>query len=347
MNSLKEKLKDALMKADFEAVARLALDSKKVLSILISFTYDKEDLLCWRAIEATGKAAGVLVEESPSAVRNIVQRLIWSVSEESGGIGWSAPEMLGEIVRNSPQVFADIPPIILSFHEEENFLKGVLWAMGRIAESGTDNVKGCSDLCLKSLDHHDPLVRGLAVYTGSRLGSQEITEKIKDMIYDEGRFTIYENHNLVEKTVGDAAKMALQRQGQIHDDKIKCKGRGKPRVREDKEEKASCPFCGELFKMPEEIKTETGSFIGGRCDCGAVYACDPTGHNVGEAYLDALTYASEGDWSRFGSLNPDENYREAVFNYDLRTHRLQKIRDIRRDYSGKIIFIKVEIKNDK
>lgn len=120
----------------------------------------------------------------------------------------------------------------------------------------------------------------------------------------------------------------------------------KPRVREDKDETAKCPFCKELLATPGDIKTETGEFIGGRCGCGAVYACDPTGHNVGEAYLDALTYACGEDWECFNSLDPEKNYREAVFNYDIRTHRLQDIKDIRRDYSGKIIFIHVG-KNDK
>lgn len=113
------------------------------------------------------------------------------------------------------------------------------------------------------------------------------------------------------------------------------------KIREDKDEGAKCPFCATLIKAPEEIKTESGGFIGGKCGCGAVYVCDPTGHNVGEAYLDALTYACGGDWMKFDSLNSGETYSEAVFNYDLRTHKLWEIRDARRDYSRKIIFIKL------
>lgn len=112
-------------------------------------------------------------------------------------------------------------------------------------------------------------------------------------------------------------------------------------MREDKDEAARCPFCNEALKLPGTIKTETGAFIGGRCACGAVYACDPTGHNVGEAYLDALTCASEGDWNKVGSLDPETNYKEAIFNYDPRTHQLKEIRDIRRDHSGKIVFVKI------
>jgi len=115
----------------------------------------------------------------------------------------------------------------------------------------------------------------------------------------------------------------------------------KPRVREDKDETARCPFCKLFLRSPEEIKTVSGGFIGGRCECGAVYVCDPTGHNVGEAYVDALAYAYGEDWAGFGSLKADEGYREAVFNYDLRTNRLWEVKDIRRDYSAKIIFVKV------
>jgi hypothetical protein len=115
----------------------------------------------------------------------------------------------------------------------------------------------------------------------------------------------------------------------------------KHRIREDKDETAKCPFCAAMIRAPEEIKTEAGGFIGGRCGCGAVYVCDPTGHNVGEAYLDALTYACGGNITKFDSLNSGENYREAVFNYDMRAHKLWESKDVRRDYSCKMIFITV------
>lgn len=115
----------------------------------------------------------------------------------------------------------------------------------------------------------------------------------------------------------------------------------KPRIREDKDETAKCPFCSAGIKAPEEIQGEAGSLLGGKCGCGAVYVCDPTGHNVGEAYLDALMYASGENILTFDSLGGGEEYREAVFNYDMRAHALREIKDIRRDYSCKIVFVKV------
>lgn len=115
----------------------------------------------------------------------------------------------------------------------------------------------------------------------------------------------------------------------------------KPGLRRERDEGAVCPFCDELLKVPEDIKTEMGEFTGGKCECGAVYAYDPTGHNVGEAYLDALSFACSEDWSILNTLTPGDDYKEAVFNYDLRTHRFTTIKDIRRDFSGKIVFVKI------
>ncbi|MGD0885601.1 MAG: DVU0298 family protein [Thermodesulfovibrionales bacterium] len=210
MASLREEIKEALHAVDFERVARCALENKKVFSILISLTYDKEALLCWRAIEAMGRAAGVVAKKNPSVVRNIVQRLLWSVREESGGIGWSAPEMLGEIVRNSPEAFSDVPPLIFSFHEEEMFLKGVLWAMGRLAEAGINPVAGAADLAVQYLDHKDPLVRSLALLAISRMNIPEVRDKVKALTADEARLRMYEDSEIIEKTVGNIATRTLQ-----------------------------------------------------------------------------------------------------------------------------------------
>jgi hypothetical protein len=207
--SLKEEITESLETADFERVGRLALEHKQVFRILISLAYDKEELLCWRAIEAMGVAAAVVGRKDPSVVRNVVQRLLWSMRDESGGIGWSAPEMLGEVVINNPQTCADIPPIILSFHEEESFLKGVLWSVGRITDAGINGMEGSFEVVTRALDHKDPLVRGLALYAVPKFRIDEVAGRVRGMVGDEGRCRIYKNHELVTTKVGDIAKVVL------------------------------------------------------------------------------------------------------------------------------------------
>ena len=210
---LKKEVQQALRDADFERVARLALENRKVLGILISLSFDKDDVLCWRAIEAMGiAAAAVAKEQDPAIVRNMVRRIIWSAREESGGMGWSAPELLGEIVHGSPRAFTDIPSIIFSLHTEDEegvFLKGVLRALARMAEVDVGDVDGAHELVLQSLDDDDPRTRGLAVLAAAGLDYSDAVSKLEEMSVDAGRFLKYENGALVDTTVGDEARAAL------------------------------------------------------------------------------------------------------------------------------------------
>ncbi len=59
----------------------------------------------------------------------------------------------------------------------------------------------------------------------------------------------------------------------------------------------------------------------GSCSCGAVYACDATGHNLGSAFIEALVFGCNMDWDLAWGLLPGEDYLEKlVEKYDLQTH---------------------------
>ena len=209
--SLKHELVEALLERDEVRIARLALSDKRTFAKLIALAYRKDELLCWRAIEAIGAAARAVAAEDKAAVRNVVQRILWSAREESGGMGWSAPELLAEIVIAAPNAFPDIPPIIVSLHsedEEKVFLKGVLRAVGRMGESGITDIPGSEELIRKSLAHEDTEVRGLAVWAARRAGVSA-PEAMRRLAQDEGELTIYEDGELVGATVGELAREAL------------------------------------------------------------------------------------------------------------------------------------------
>ena len=97
-------------------------------------------------------------------------------------------------------------------------------------------------------------------------------------------------------------------------------------VRGNTDNSINCPFCEQPISEPLEIKTSFGStFTGGKCGCGAVYVFDRGGHNLGDAYVDALAYACNNDWDKAWSLIPDEDYEVREFSYDRRRHRLKSI----------------------
>ncbi|MEW6214994.1 MAG: PBS lyase, partial [Nitrospirota bacterium] len=86
---------------------------------------------------------------------------------------------------------------------------------------------------------------------------------------------------------------------------------------------ARCPFCGCMIDIPHEIRTALGNnILGGKCECGAVYVFDRSGHNLGQAFVDALNFACEGKYGNPWDMIPEEDYQEVLLYYDWRTHTL-------------------------
>jgi hypothetical protein len=91
----------------------------------------------------------------------------------------------------------------------------------------------------------------------------------------------------------------------------------------DPVKKPACPFCGSpLIEGPKELRTRrAGEMPVGSCSCGAVYACDETGHNLGSAMIEALVFGCDMDWDLAWGLEPEKDYlQEIVENYDLKNH---------------------------
>ena len=121
------------------------------------------------------------------------------------------------------------------------------------------------------------------------------------------------------------------------------------RWRREREDKSAlteprCPFCSEVFERPCDIPTELSFFYGGRCRCGAVYGCDPTGRNLGEVFADTLAFACDDDWDRAKELEEGKDYQIKELEYSPGEHRLlpggrgyQGIRRVR----AKLIFLRI------
>jgi hypothetical protein len=86
--------------------------------------------------------------------------------------------------------------------------------------------------------------------------------------------------------------------------------------------KPTCPFCGMSIERPKELEVRMPTEMPvGSCSCGAVYACDVTGHNLGTALIDALVFGCSGDWDLAWDLLPEDDYLEKmVENYDHESH---------------------------
>ena len=207
----KKEVSKLLKEKKYGELIKLSLNNKKILSILISLSYDKKNPISWRAIESTGLITGKMSKSNPKLVRNVAGRLLWMIRDESGGIGWSAPEILGEIVRNCPILCADIAPVIVSFHQEKILTTGVLWAIGRIGKANTEMVDYAVPIVLNYLHNTDNKIRGYAARALGEIGTSEIIKELEKLKNDSASIPFYENGELKQKTIGKIAEEAIEK----------------------------------------------------------------------------------------------------------------------------------------
>lgn len=218
---MKRTIQQALEQNDLDAVAALVQQRKRALSQLIRIAYDKETLAGWRAIKAIGRAAKLLVETDEEFLRMTVRRLLWSLSDESGGIGWAAPEILGEIVSADPGKFSDIIPLIAEVYwvEERVFRPGVVYALTRIAEVAPELVADYQKIIIQSLTDKEALVKINALELVERLWDvarmnniwtleyrERISGLINNMEKDNKVAWVYLNDRFIDYGVGEIAR---------------------------------------------------------------------------------------------------------------------------------------------
>ena len=105
-----------------------------------------------------------------------------------------------------------------------------------------------------------------------------------------------------------------------------------------------CPFCGQKVGRASHTPVrKMNEFPVGRCQCGAVYTCDATGHNVGAAIVETLVYACNDNADFAWELMPEDDYLTGrIENYDEISHRVVAEKNIDgRAVRGVLYFIRL------
>ncbi|MFN3740229.1 MAG: DVU0298 family protein [Thermodesulfovibrionales bacterium] len=313
---MKEKIKEYLLKGDFDRIAKLG-EPGRIVRALISLSYDKTQEIAWKSIEAIGRIVYLASKERPDFGGEIIRRLLWSIRDEAGGIGWSSPEIIGEIVRNDPSRYHDIPKILWSFMDEEFLRKGIIWAMGRIGEVAPELVYFASPyLKLIAGNDTDIEMRFYAKWALCKMGEEFESKEpgdIKVVIYDNGELKDIPFSELV--TCKKAVRI-IERRGELfsHEDFLSTD-----------RQSLRCPFCDSPVDRPGELKNGFADVLGGRCRCGALYAYDPSGRALGEVLMDSLAILCKGDYNKAVSLEEGKDYLVKFFMYEPYMNRLSGI----------------------
>ena len=139
---LKKMIREILAQDDLERALQqiLVFRENSVVGPLISLFCSKDPLVKGKAVSALGVVVRQITDKEPESGRIIMRRLMWSLNDESGGIGWGAPEAMGEIMARC-ELLADEYHKILSSYivPGANYLeipalqRGALWGIMRLA----------------------------------------------------------------------------------------------------------------------------------------------------------------------------------------------------------------------
>ncbi len=214
MDKSRQQLIQFLESNDLMSAAALVKQNRRRLSHLVRLAYDKETLTGWRAIKAIGIAAKAIVDQEYPFLRETIRKLLWSLSDESGGIGWSAPEIVGEIVCSDPERFQDIIPILSGIYdiEEEVFRPGILYALSRVAEERSDLIIPYKDLAIRALGDKNPLVRYFGLEVISRIKGRMTVQNndvvdgyMRKLVADTAEVWVYKDYNFFSIQIAEAA----------------------------------------------------------------------------------------------------------------------------------------------
>ncbi len=166
--------------AAIDQLAQMKL--RRVINPLISFFCSGNELLRWRAVTVTGALISIMADEAIEDARVMMRRLMWTLNDESGGIGWGAPETMGEAMSRNQKLAGEYAAILVSYLNPcGNFLehpllqRGVLWGIGRLANSRRQSAREAAPYLGSFMESRDPIHRGLAAWSACALApSREI-----------------------------------------------------------------------------------------------------------------------------------------------------------------------------
>jgi HEAT repeat protein len=147
-----------------------------------------------------------------------MRRFMWSLNDESGGIGWGAPEAMGEVMACHEGLAREYGHILVAFMREEGFYlelellqRGLMWGIGRLAQVRPSLLrqKNAATYLLPYLRSADGAVRGLAAWALGLLQAKEAIPGLEQLLSDPGELRQYIKRAFVAETVGSLAQKAL------------------------------------------------------------------------------------------------------------------------------------------
>lgn len=211
---MKQTLYQCLLREDFPAALTDLLEvperypERRLINPLLSFLYNREPLVKWRAVTAIGQVTARLAARHREEARIIIRRLMWNLNDESGGIGWGSPEAMGEILARDGRLAGEYHAILCSYIipggnylEHEGLQPGALWGVGRMARSSAALAEDAAGYLFPYLASENADIRGHAAWAALPLDDNNLQSALRSLQSDRSELTLYRDGRLEKITI--------------------------------------------------------------------------------------------------------------------------------------------------
>ncbi len=196
-----------------------ALPLKLTINAMIPKVLETEPRLKWHAVTITGNLIGKLGRDSIEDARIIIRRLLWNLTEESGGCPIGTPELIGEALANNKTLAREYINLLISmiipegnYLEFELLLCGVIWGIGRVAGVNPELTKEAVPYLKSFLNSENPVLRGYSCWALKKIGvvfNGDALE-INCAINDDSLVDLYSDNKFYKYKVSTLAKQLIQ-----------------------------------------------------------------------------------------------------------------------------------------
>ncbi len=132
--------------------------------------------------------------------------------DESGGIGWSAPQTIAEIIVNIPELLDPYGSMMIAHaFEEPPLIKGGLWGIGRLGKLSTEAVEFFHDMVLAVFRSEDAETLGLAAWAVGEAGFKPALPFLEKLLERKEKVQIYIKGYFHEKPLGQWTREAISK----------------------------------------------------------------------------------------------------------------------------------------
>ncbi|MGC8578825.1 MAG: DVU0298 family protein [bacterium] len=214
MLSEKESIKDLLLADQYDKLCEFIKQKKNRLSTLLSLSYTTDNYIKFKVIRATGFVVDKIIDQELEFIKTTISNLLWSLNDDSGSVGWSSPELLGEIISTRIDLLKEYIPLVISMLKikETYFRAGVLWAMGRIASVEPSHIKPYAPFINMYLSDPAAETPGYAVWCLKLINAKIPEEHISHLLEDTSEIVLLDTDGSIsKKTISELAKQTRTR----------------------------------------------------------------------------------------------------------------------------------------